>query len=139
MNTTHFLNRVMGNLFRSQTNPALPTQYWLGLSSTAPAIGGTGVTEPSTTGTGYARVQLTTLSTPTNGAVKNTAVVTFAKSLTAWSTTANPTTHYVIYDAATGGNLLIYGALDASRVVEPNTIFMFEAETLVLSLENPSS
>lgn len=58
MNTTYFLNCVAGNVFNTKTSPALPTEYYLGLSTTAPAVGGTGATEPSSSA-GYARVKLT--------------------------------------------------------------------------------
>lgn len=37
MNTTYFLNQVMGNLFKTKETPALPEEYYIGLSSTAPA------------------------------------------------------------------------------------------------------
>ena len=36
MNTTYFLNQVMGNLFKTKETPALPSEYYIGLSSTAP-------------------------------------------------------------------------------------------------------
>ena len=59
MNTTYFMNQVMGNVFKSKTSPALPTAYWLGFSKTAPTVSGTGASEPGTAGTGYARVNIT--------------------------------------------------------------------------------
>ena len=34
MNTTYFLNQVMGNLFKTKETPALPSEYYIGLSST---------------------------------------------------------------------------------------------------------
>ena len=43
MNTTYFLNQVMGNLFKTKETPALPTEYYIGLSSTAPNISGSNV------------------------------------------------------------------------------------------------
>lgn len=36
MNTTYFLNCVAGNLFHTKENPAIPAQYYIGLSSTTP-------------------------------------------------------------------------------------------------------
>jgi hypothetical protein len=135
MNTTYFLNQVMGNVFKTKTNPALPAQYWIGLSRTAPNIAGSGVTEPSTTGTGYARIQLTNLSAPEDGEITNTGAVAFDESLTAWGTV----THYVIYDTVTGGNLLMYGLLTISRSVEQNTVITIKAGELQLILENPAA
>lgn len=69
MNTTYFLNQIMGNVFNVKTNPALPQKYYLGVSTTAPSVDGTGATEPTGTGSGYSRIEITGLSTPTNGAI----------------------------------------------------------------------
>lgn len=132
MNTEHFLNRVMGNVFGSQTSPALPTEYFIGLSSSDP---GTSVREPSTNGTGYARVSLKgKLSAPNGGSVNNMEALSFPESITNWGTML----YYVVYDAATGGNLLFYGPLSSSRTVEPNTVISIKANELVLTLSNPA-
>ena len=32
MNTTYFLNCVAGNLFHTKNNPAIPAEYYIGLS-----------------------------------------------------------------------------------------------------------
>lgn len=79
MNTTYFLNLVSGNVFGSKKTPAVPEKYYLGLSSAAPALDGSGVVEPGD-GTGYARVELTSLSAPVNGVVTNNAAIDFAES-----------------------------------------------------------
>ena len=133
MNTTYFLNCVAGNLFQSKTSPAMPTEYYVGLSSTAPAADGTGVTEPESS-LGYSRVKLSYLSEPNNGVVTNTSALSFEESTGAWGTM----THYVIYDSKTGGNLLIYGALDPARTVEASVIMTAKADSIKLTLQNPS-
>lgn len=56
-----FSELVSGNVFGSKKTPALPEKYYLGLSSAAPALDGSGVVEPGE-GAGYARVELTSLS-----------------------------------------------------------------------------
>ena len=133
MNTTYFINLIMGNVFRTKTSPAIPAQYYIGLSTTAPNVGGSGVTEPSTSGTGYARVALSSLSAPSNGVIKNGSAVTFNESLKSWGAV----THYVVYDAATGGNLLFYGALSSSKTIDPETILTLRANELTITLSNP--
>lgn len=130
MVTTYFLNNIMGNVFESQTTPSLPNAYYLGLSSTAPTLAGGNVTEPS--GNGYARVELTTLSAPTNGVVKNSQDIIFPESTGSWGTL----THFVLYNAETGGDLLMYGTLSASRSIEKDTVIRINANNLVLTLEN---
>ena len=134
MNTTYFLNLVSGNVFGSKKTPAVPEKYYLGLSSAAPALDGSGVVEPGD-GTGYARVELTSLSAPVNGVVTNNAAIDFAESTSEWGTM----THFVVYDALTGGNLLMYGELSASRRVEAATIITIKLGSLNLSVVNPTA
>lgn len=133
MNTTHFLNRVAGNLFRTETSPAIPTEYYIGLSTTEPTMAGTNVSEPSVSD-GYGRVLLDNLSAPTNGVVTNTANINFEESTASWGTV----THFVIYDAEIDGNLLMYGALSTPRVVEAATVMTIRQDYLRLSAQNPA-
>lgn len=135
MNTTYYLNCIAGNVFNSKTSPALPTNYYIGLSSTAPNAGGSGVTEPSSSA-GYARVRLTSLSEPENGVVTNSQSINFNESTASWGTI----THFVIYDAADvgSGNLLMYGTLSTPRSVETATIMTIKENYLSLSVQNPS-
>ena len=134
MNTTYFLDVVAGNVLRTKTNPGIPTRLYLGLSSTEPTIGGTNVTEPGA-GTGYSRVELTNLSEPSSGVVTNEASIDFDESTSAWGTM----THYVVFDAATGGNLLMYGRLSTSRTVEAATSMTIKTGSLNISVINPST
>ena len=134
MNTTYFTNCVAGNLYGTKGDPAIPTSYYIGLSTTAPNIGGTNVTEPSTSA-GYARVQLTNLSQPSAGVVTNQSAINFNESTSSWGTI----THFVIYDSSVvgDGNLLMYGALTTPRVVDANTIMTIKENFLKLSVQNP--
>lgn len=134
MNTTYFLNQVAGNLFKTKTTPALPSAFYIGLSSTAPNIDGTNVGEPNSSA-GYARVELTSLGEPDNGVVTNELAINFNESTASWGTI----THFVIYDAETGGNLLMYGALSTPRSVEAATIMTIKENYLSLSAQNPTA
>lgn len=131
MTTQYFLNVVAGNVYGTETGIALPTQYFIGLSTTAPTVTGTNVSEPS--GAGYSRVELTTLGKPSGGVVTNTASVDFPESTASWGTV----TYFVIYDALTGGNLLQYGQLSTPRSIEPATIMSIPTNYLNLSVQNP--
>lgn len=132
MNTDYFRNLVAGNVFGTKKDPAIPAKYYLGLSTTAPTTTGTNVTEP--TGNGYARVELKSLSAPSSGTVSNTAAIDFPESTGSWGTV----THYLIYDALTAGNLLIYGALTNSRNIETATIMTVKANNLAINVINPT-
>ena len=133
MNTTYFKNTIMGKVFGT-SNVNLPSHYFIGLSSTAPTVGGTNVTEPSTSGTGYARVRLDSLSTPVDGVITNNAAIIFPESTADWFISSSPAAYYVIYDSDVGGNLLMYNALTHSRIIEINTVATIQAGSLVLQL-----
>ena len=129
------MNLVAGNVFRSKEEPAIPAKYYLGLSTTAPDLDGQNVTEPATDA-GYARVELTTLSAPTDGLVTNQQAVNFEESTNNWGTV----THFVIFDAAEAntGNLLMYSELTTPRTVETATIMTIKENYLKLSVQNPA-
>lgn len=135
MNTNYFLSCVAGNIFHTRTSPAVPSSYYIGLSTTAPNTDGTGYSEPSSDA-GYGRVKLTSLSEPADGLVTNTAAVSFAESTASWGTV----THFVIFDeAAVGsGNLLMYGTLSTPRTVEAETTILIKENYLRLSVTNAS-
>lgn len=79
MNTTYFKNVIMGNVFRTATGTPIPMTYYIGLSSTAPTAAGGNVTEPAMSGSGYTRVQLTSLTAPEDGVINNSSAVSFPK------------------------------------------------------------
>ena len=118
MNTTYFLNQVMGNLFKTKETPALPSEYYIGLSSTAPNI----------------RVKLENLSEPADGVITNEQAISFDESTANWGTMS----HFVIYDALEAGNLLMYDTLSTPRNVEAATIVTIKANSLTLTLSNPA-
>ena len=133
MNTTYFINLVAGNLFKTKTNPGIPDEMWIGLSTTAPNINGTNVTEPAASA-GYSRIKLDMLSEPSVGVVTNSTSIDFNESTASWGTV----THFVIFDAQNGGNLLQYGALSTPRSVEMATIMTIKSNYLNLSVQNPT-
>lgn len=135
MNTTYFLNIVSGNIFGTLTTPGIPEKMYLGLSTTAPSLDGSGATEPAASA-GYQRVELSSLSAPADGVVKNSAAISFPESTADWGTV----THFVVYDSAAvgAGNLLIYGELASPRTVEESTIMTIREGYLRLSAQNPS-
>lgn len=132
MNTTYFLNLLAGNVFRSKLTPALPTTLYVGLSSTTPTVNGAGFTEP--TDSSYMRVQLAGMSEPSNGEVSNSSMLSFPESVTNWGAM----TYFGIFDALTGGNLLMYGELDPHRTVEEITVMSFKPGAMKLSMKNPA-
>ena len=93
-----------------------PSALHIALFTAAPSDAGGG-TEVS--GGSYARVQRNpadgnwSIGTSTDGIITNTADITFPAPSANWGTV----THFGIFDAATGGNLLFHGALTTSRTI----------------------
>lgn len=94
-----------------------PITVYVGLFSAAPTDAGGGT---EAVGGSYARVALpiadTTWNAPSGSpsATANTGVITFPTSTATWGGTM---THFGIFDAASGGNLLAWNILTQSQVV----------------------
>lgn len=118
-------NKLVDHILRGQTFTP-PATVYVALFTAAPSDAGGG-TEVS--GGAYARVAVTsgltawagtqsagstTASSGTGGQTSNNAAVTFpAPSGANWGTVS----HWGIFDASSGGNLLFHGALTASKSV----------------------
>jgi hypothetical protein len=133
-------NKLIDQLFRGQTAPATSTLY-VGLLTAAPSDSGGG-TEVS--GGAYARVAVTsslanwagtqsagssTASSGTGGQTSNNTAITFPTPTAGWSTV----THFGIYDAATGGNLLFWGALTIAKTINQADTVTFPAASLSIT------
>lgn len=134
MTSTYFLNCIMGNVFQTKLSPGLPSKVYLGLSSSAPDVDGSGATEPLASA-GYSRVELNSLDVPMNGVITNKSEISFPESSASWGTV----THFVLYDAPVNGNLLMFNVLSQARSVEQATIVMVKAGNLKLTLANPAA
>lgn len=117
--TTYLVNKLVDH--QLGTSPYTSPTVYVGMSSTTPALNGTGVTEPS--GGGYARVATSssTFSAAVAGASANTLTITFPMATADWVGGAN-LTYGLAYDAPTGGNLLFYGTLAVASAVVTGAI-----------------
>jgi hypothetical protein len=123
-NMTDYLeNKLVDHLFRTTTFTR-PSPIFIALYTAAPSDAGGGT---EVTGGSYARVSVTPAdanwnatqggtsgaSSGTGGLTDNAADITFPTPSANWGTI----THFAILDAASGGNMLIWGALSASKTV----------------------
>jgi hypothetical protein len=137
MSFTNFLaSELLDHLFTDGAYSP-PATLHIGLSSTTPAENGTNVTEPS--GGSYARVATTAAdwaaATSADPSVKTTtAAKTFPQATADWVSGAD-LTHFVLYDAASGGNLLAFGALTTPKPVLNGDTASFASGALSLSLD----
>ena len=134
-------NKLVDQLFRGQTAPTTTTLY-VALYTAAPS-------DPSATGTeltgnNYSRVSVssslanwagtqsagsTIASSGTGGQTSNNAASTFPTPSATWGTV----THFAIYDAATTGNELFWGALTISKTINSGDTVSFPAGSLAIT------
>ena len=141
--TDYLENKVTDWLLRGQ-GYAPPSPMYVGLFTAAPSDTGGG-TEVSTSGTNYARAGVTpslanwsgtqsagstTASSGTGGLSSNNGAITFNTPSASWGTV----THFGIFDAVSGGNLLVWGALGASQAVGSGQVVQFNAGQLTITL-----
>ena len=100
----YLANAMLDHLFGGSTFTQ-PAAVYLGFSTSAPALDGTNITEPS--GSGYARTQVTSFNAASGGTKTNAAQIQFPQASGAWGNIA----YGVLYDAATSGNFLGQGAV----------------------------
>lgn len=124
-----FINSVL----RNTAFPAEPANVYVGLFTTATAPDGSGT---EVTGGSYARVAVSTTGgwdAPTGdpSATQNSADITFTQATANWGTV----THYGIFTASSGGNLLFWGPLASSRTINNGDIAKFLAGALDLTVQ----
>lgn len=117
-------NKLIDQLFRGQAF-SFPATLHVALLTAAPSDTGGG-TEVS--GGSYARVAVanslanwagtqgagtTTASSGTGGTTSNNGNITFPAPTANWGAVS----HFAVYDAASSGNLLLWGALSANKTI----------------------
>lgn len=100
-------------------NLLFASTVYIGLKTADPTDNNSGGTEPTIDTGGYARIvsPATDWEDAAAGAIKNDEILEFPESTAAWSTGATPLTHFIIMDAASGGNMLAHGALTTPKTV----------------------
>lgn len=116
---TQILNHVLRN-----TSYSSPTAIYVGLFTVAPDDTGGG-TEVS--GGAYSR-QLATFTAPSPDSCSNDADVTFPIATADWGTIVA----FALFDQSSGGNMLYYTNLTASRDVMTSDQFRFPSGQLVV-------
>ncbi len=103
------LDHLLGNAVLSQ-----PGNIWVALAIAAILDADTGstITEPS--GGSYARVAHNVWDAASGGASENTGEINFPTATADWGTL----THVALADLASGGNVILHGALGSSVVVD---------------------
>jgi len=134
-------NKLIDHLFRTGTF-AKPPGLFIGLLTAAPSDAGGGT---EVAGGSYARANNPPLDTNwkatqggvsgassgTGGLTANAVAITYPAPTANWGTV----THFGIFDAASGGNLLVWDALTAPRTIlqgDPAPSFAVDAFTVTI-------
>lgn len=124
-------NELLDHVFGAAAYTA-PVTLHIGLSTTAVADDGTGITEP---GNGYARVavtnNLTNFPAAAAGAKSNGIAIVFPAATGSWGTI----TDFFISDAAGGGNILARGQISAATPVVSGETIEFAIGDLDITLD----
>lgn len=101
---------------------AMPEEIWLGLHTASPGTGGSLTSEISTTGTGYARMDITgkmSVADLLSGIARLTETINQGPATSDWGTVR----HLSVSDAQEGGNMLIFGALSEAQTIMAGQTF----------------
>ena len=131
-NMSNYLESAMGDhLFRASTF-SKPSSIYVALFTSSPGDDNSG-TEVS--GGSYARVEVPQLNNQwntSNGVYTNNNDITFSTPTANWGTVNS----FGIFDASTGGNLLVWGVLSAEKVINSgDTTPKFSAGTLSITFK----
>lgn len=124
---SNYLENALINVTLRATAYTAPSTIYVALYTTDPTDADTG-TEVS--GGSYAR-QSVAFGAPSNGVTSNTANVTFPTATASWGTI----THIGLRDASTGGNLLYFTPLDASKTIATGDVFLIQTGNLTVTLD----
>ncbi len=80
------------------------------------------------TGNGYARVAIT-FAAASSGSAATNATVTFPTATGSWGSVS----HYGIFDAASGGNLLIHGSFSSAKTIGTGDVFRINSGDLTVT------
>jgi hypothetical protein len=135
--TTKMRNDILNKLFRND-NIVFPTTLYIALSKTAPNDSGGNITEP--TASSYTRLAVSSDSInwteATTGTLNNSVAFRFSEAEESWTTAASPITHWAIYDAQTGGNMMFYGSLLRAQEIPTGSILEIPENGLVTTILN---
>lgn len=106
--------------------PTRPSAWYIGLFTAAPGETGGG-TEVS--GGSYARTAAT--FTVSGNEATNSGAVEFPAASGSWGTI----THAAVFDALSGGNMLAYASLTASKTITTGDVLRFPAGDIDITLD----
>jgi hypothetical protein len=127
MLSNYLEGKWVDHVLRNTAYTSPGTSVYVSLHTADPAEDGSGA---EVSGNNYSRVQVTSWDAPASRATQNTSTISFATPSGSWGSC----THYGIWDAATVGNLLFYGALTSTIAPTSGGTVQFAAGALDLAI-----
>jgi hypothetical protein len=136
--STYFATQIL-NWLKGTTFPSPPSNLYVSIHSADPTDDGSvGNILSSVTGSSsrilFSQADLDTQATSGGGYIRdNTAVI----QITTASVNSSPVTwsHAALWDAASGGNLLLHGPLASSLTINPGSNVRFDIGNFVAKME----
>ena len=122
-------NAILDHLFGK--GDYTPPTIYVGLSASDPTDTGAGLSEPN--GNGYVRAETTPSdwNVAVGGLLDNANVITLGPATADWGTL----THFALFDAASGGHLLVHGALTQPKTIQSGDMVRFASGELDVTLD----
>ena len=127
---------VINSLLRGVAFP-VPSTVYIGLHTSDPTDAG-GNEVSTTNWPAYVRrdaavggVVSSGWAAPTDGVTTNAKQITYPGMNGASNVTV---THWALYDAATGGNMLAHAVLQTARTLQPGDVFVFDIGSLTVTM-----
>lgn len=122
-------NKILNHIFGKYSYT--PPTIYVALSTADPLDDASGLAEPS--GNAYARVQTSACdwNTASDGSLDNANNIIFPQATGNWGTIS----HFTLFDAATGGNMLAYGVLSQPKTTNSGNTLKFTEGDLNISLD----
>ena len=125
-----YLENTILDLVLRGTPYTPPSAVYLALFTNNPTDANTG-SEVNSVGTGYSRKQMVFSSPSSNGAISNSNEILFDPATASFG----KVTHLGVFDAETGGNLLIYGPVAESLTIQIGESANFPSGSVRFSIE----
>jgi hypothetical protein len=127
MSKTNYLENAIGNHILRNIAYASPALVYVGVFTAAPGEAGGGT---EVAGNGYARKIATFGAPATPGVFANTNTITFDVATPGgWGTL----THFAIFDAVSGGNMLYYGSISVPKLIDVGDAAVYQPGQLIIT------
>lgn len=122
-------NKILNHIFGKGSYS--PLTIYVALSTADPLDDASELAEPA--GNAYARVQTSASdwNAASDGSLDNSNNIIFPQATGNWGTIS----HFALFDAATGGNMLAYGALSQPHTIDSGKTVRFASGDLDISLD----